>query len=207
MDLTPFLSCLSSVCFGVALVTARIGLRFIDARSGAAVSIPSATALFALATPFMFDVGSFNLGAALWFAVVGLFFPALVTILTFRSNETLGPTITATVSGTAPLFALPAAAFLVGESVPQKAAIASLAIVVGVGLISWKGGSARGGAVPLEITSFAPGQRPQCPLMPLCVDRHSGFLLDRLGPTMPEGSTAVDEDDVETLPRRLHAVG
>ena len=147
MDLAPFLSCLSSVCFGVALVTARIGLRFIDARSGAAVSIPSATALFALATPFMFDVSSFDLGAALWFAVVGLFFPALVTILTFRSNETLGPTITATVSGTAPLFALPAAAFLVGESVPQKAAIASLAIVVGVGLISWKGGSARGGAV------------------------------------------------------------
>ncbi len=137
----------SSFCFGVALVTGRIGLRSIDARSGAAVSIPTATLLFALASPFMFDATDFSATAALWFAVVGLFFPATVTLLTFRSNETLGPTITGAVSGTAPLFALLAAGLLLGERIPVSAAVASAAIVVGVALISWKQNAVRPGFV------------------------------------------------------------
>ncbi len=41
----------SSLWFGVALITSRIGLRSLDARSGAAISVPTATLLFALATP------------------------------------------------------------------------------------------------------------------------------------------------------------
>lgn len=137
----------SSFCFGVALVTGRIGLRSIDARSGAAVSIPTATLLFALASPFMFDATDFSATAALWFAVVGLFFPAMVTLLTFRSNETLGPTITGAVSGTAPLFALLAAGLLLGERIPVSAAVASAAIVVGVALLSWKQNAVRPGFV------------------------------------------------------------
>jgi len=80
----------------------------------------------------------FSIGAALWFALVGLFFPALVTLLTFRSNEQLGPTVTSAVSGTAPLFALLAAGLIIGERVPARAAVAALAIVAGVGVLSWK---------------------------------------------------------------------
>ena len=137
------LAILSSLCFGVALVTGRIGLRSLDARSGAGISIPTATALFALATPFAFDAEGFTVQAMLWFAFVGLFFPAVVTILTFRSNETLGPTVTGAVSGTAPLFALLAAALLLGESIPAQAAVASVAIVAGVALISWKQSAVR----------------------------------------------------------------
>ncbi len=147
MSIALPLAVLSSFCFGVALVTGRIGLRSIDARSGAAVSIPTATLLFALASPFMFDATDFSATAALWFAVVGLFFPAMVTLLTFRSNETLGPTITGAVSGTAPLFALLAAGLLLGERVPLSAAVASAAIVVGVALISWKQNAVRPGFV------------------------------------------------------------
>ncbi len=147
MSIALPLAVLSSFCFGVALVTGRIGLRSIDARSGAAVSIPTATLLFALASPFMFDATDFSATAALWFAVVGLFFPATVTLLTFRSNETLGPTITGAVSGTAPLFALLAAGLLLGERVPLSAAVASAAIVVGVALLSWKQNAVRPGFV------------------------------------------------------------
>ena len=134
------LAILSSLCFGIALVTGRIGLRSIDARSGAAISIPTATLLFVVAAPIMVDSSGFNIGAVLWFAVVGLFFPAVVTLLTFRSNETLGPTVTSAVSGTAPLFALLAAALLLGETIPAKAGIASIGVVIGVALISWKRG-------------------------------------------------------------------
>jgi len=128
---------LSSLCFGIALVTGRVGLRTLDARSGAAISIPTATLLFVVAAPFALDLDGFSVAAALLFALVGLFFPALVTLLTFRSNEQLGPTVTSAVSGTAPLFALLAAALIIGERVPAQAAVAALAIVAGVGVLSW----------------------------------------------------------------------
>lgn len=141
------LAVLSSLCFGVALITGRVGLRTLDARSGAAISIPTATLLFALAAPFALDFEGFSVEAALLFALVGLFFPAIVTFLTFRSNEQLGPTVTGTVSGTAPLFALLAAGLLLGERVPAQAAIASVAVVAGVGLLSWTRSPVRPGCV------------------------------------------------------------
>ena len=137
------LALLSSLCFGIALVTGRIGLRSIGPRSGAAISIPTATLIYALAAPFLFDGSGFNVSAAAWFATVGVFFPAVVTLLTFRSNEVLGPTITSAVSGTAPLFALLAAGLILGETIPAKAAIASAGVVLGVALISYRRGDIR----------------------------------------------------------------
>lgn len=131
------LALLSAVCFGVALVTGRVGLRTLDARSGAAISIPTATILFAVATPFALDVSGFSVEAALWFAAIGLIFPALVTLLTFRSNEELGPTVTGAVSGTAPLFALLAAGLFLGEKIPIEAAVAAAGVVIGIVMLSW----------------------------------------------------------------------
>ena len=72
----------SAICFGSALVSAKVGLRALDARSGAAISIPTATVLLVLAAPFALDVSGFTVAAALIFAAVGIFFPALVTLLT-----------------------------------------------------------------------------------------------------------------------------
>lgn len=140
------LAVLSALCFGVALVTGRVGLRTLDARSGAAISIPAATLLFVLAAPFVFDSSGFNLGAAVVFAVVGLFFPAVVTILTFRSNEQLGPTVTSAVSGTAPLFALLAASLLLDEAVPAQAAAAAAGVAAGIFLLSWNPDAVRPGS-------------------------------------------------------------
>ncbi len=137
------LAILSSLCFGIALVTGRVGLRALDARAGAAISVPAATVLFIVAAPFALDISGFNARAALLFAAVGLFFPALVTLLTFRSNETLGPTVTSAVSGTAPLFALIAAAVFLGEKVPTAAAIAAVAILIGIAVLSWDPSASR----------------------------------------------------------------
>ena len=138
------LALLSAVCFGVALVTGRVGLRTLDARSGAAISIPTAAAMFAVAAPFTLDFSAFHVEAAIWFAVIGLFFPAVVTLLTFRSNEELGPTVTGAVSGTAPLLALLAAGWFLGETIPLEAAVAAVGVVAGIVLLSSK----RGAGVP-----------------------------------------------------------
>lgn len=138
---TPLLLAIASaVCFGLGMVTARIGLRVLDARSGAAISIPAAAVLFVIAAPFTITISSFHLSAALIFAAVGLIYPALVTLLTFRSNEELGPTVTSAISGTAPLFALLAAALFLGERVPPQAAVAALAVAAGIALLSWQPG-------------------------------------------------------------------
>jgi drug/metabolite transporter (DMT)-like permease len=135
------LALLSAVCFGVALVTGRVGLRALDARAGAAISIPTAAAMFAVAAPFTLDLSAFHAGAAIRFAVIGLFFPALVTLLTFRSNEVLGPTVTGAVSGIAPLFALLAAGWFLREKIPVEAAVAAAGVVIGIVLLSSRRGT------------------------------------------------------------------
>ena len=54
------LAVLAALCFGIGLVTARVGLRSLDARAGAAISIPIAAVLFAAAAPFAIDFSSFS---------------------------------------------------------------------------------------------------------------------------------------------------
>lgn len=129
---------LSALCFGAALITAALGLRSLDARSGAAISIPTATLLLIAAAPFALDFSGFSWPAALVFAVVGLFFPVVVTLVTFRANRELGPAVTGAVSGTAPLFALLAAAVLLREEVPAKAIVAACGVAAGVAMLSWR---------------------------------------------------------------------
>lgn len=138
------LAVLAALCFGAGMISSRIGLRHVDARTGAAISIPTATLLFVIAAPFTVELSAFSLVAALIFALVGLFYPALVTLLTFRANEELGPTVTSAISGTAPLFAMLAAALLLGEQIPPQAAIAALGVAAGVALLSWRPGAAQG---------------------------------------------------------------
>ena len=126
----------SAVCFGTAIVTSRFGLRWIDARAGAAISIPSATLALIAASPFVLDLSGFVFQAALLFGVVGLLFPVSVTLLRFEATRLLGPTITGSIVGTAPLFAIGAAALWLDEVVPGRAALATLGVVVGIGLLS-----------------------------------------------------------------------
>lgn len=133
----------STLCFGGGLITARIGLRNMDARAGAALSVPTAMVLFVLASPFALDLAGFSVQAALVFAVVGLFFPAVVTMLTFRATALLGPTIASSISATAPLFAITTAWLLLGERVPAKAAVSVVGVVAGVAILTWRAGEAR----------------------------------------------------------------
>ncbi len=136
---------LSTLCFATAMITSRVGLRGLDARAGAAISIPTATVLLLCIAPFVLDLSAFDAGAALVFALIGLFFPASVTIMTFRSNHLLGPTLTSAIACTAPLFAVAAAALFLGEKVPAQAAVSVLGAVLGVALLSWRRGAVRAG--------------------------------------------------------------
>ena len=101
-----------------------------DAPSGAKVSIPAATLLFWLLSPLV-DLAGWQAAAIGIFALVGLFFPAAVTLLTFEANRRLGPTVTGTVGSAAPLFAVLGAATFLGEPLGVRELLATSIIVLG----------------------------------------------------------------------------
>jgi drug/metabolite transporter (DMT)-like permease len=140
---TPSIACaaLAAALFGTALVTTHSGLRYLDALAGARISIPAAAALFWFIAPFR-DLSGWAPAAAAIFALVGVFFPAAVTLLTFVANQRLGPVIAATIGSTAPLFAVLGAALFLGERLGAGEASAVVIIVAGSMLLSRREGAA-----------------------------------------------------------------
>jgi len=132
------LALFASACFGLALVMTQFGLRYVQAAMGAAVSIPTTAILFWVLSPFLLDVNAWQLQAAAIFAFVGLFFPAIVTLLTFEANQRMGPTVAGAVGSTAPLFAVAAAILFLGEKLTVRGAFATMTIVAGIAALSWQ---------------------------------------------------------------------
>jgi drug/metabolite transporter (DMT)-like permease len=130
---------------GAAMVTTRLGLRYTTPLAGAAIGVPSTTLMFWCLAPFLLDMGGFSLAAAGIFALVGLFFPAAVTLLTYTGNQRMGPTITSAISCTTPMFALSGAILFLGEALTAGNVLGTAVIVLGMLALTWSGGArARG---------------------------------------------------------------
>lgn len=105
----------SATFLGAGVVTAQLGLRTVEPLSGAAISVPSFTLLFLLASPLLLAGEPVVWRGLPIFMAIGLFFPASLTLLTFASNRALGPVITSTLGNLAPLFAVALAVVLLHE--------------------------------------------------------------------------------------------
>jgi drug/metabolite transporter (DMT)-like permease len=138
------LALFASACFGLALVVTQFGLRHVEAADGALVSIPLMAVLFWALSPAVLDFAGWEGAAAAIFALVRLFFPAVVTLLTYEANQRMGPTIAGAVGSTAPLFAVGAAVLFLGERLTPVAAAATLAVVAGIVTLSWQPKAATG---------------------------------------------------------------
>lgn len=134
----PALALLSAACFGAALVVTHFGLRYASSYTGAKISLSTSFLLWWALAPFLLDVSGWHAGAATLFAIVGLFYPGAVTVLTNESNRLLGPTLTGTVSSTAPLFATAFAVLMLGEQLTLRIAAGGVTIVAALILMSWR---------------------------------------------------------------------
>ena len=126
----------ATIFLGGGLVLTQFGLRHIHPLSGAAISIPSFTLCFLLASPFLLHGETIVWSAVPIFAAVGLVFPALLTLITFSSNRALGPVVTASLGNIAPLFSVLLAVVLLGEPLRFWQFAGLLTIVAGVLVIT-----------------------------------------------------------------------
>lgn len=132
------LAVLAAMAFAGALIVTNLGLRHASPYRGATISLTTSFVLLWAAAPALLDLSAWHLGALGLFALVGLFYPAIVTLLTYESNRTLGPTMTGAVSSTAPLFAIAAAVLVLGEPLTVGVGVGGATIVAALFLLAWR---------------------------------------------------------------------
>jgi drug/metabolite transporter (DMT)-like permease len=135
----PALALLSAACFGAALIVNHLGLRHATSYVGARISLSTTFVLWWVLAPVLLDLTLWHAGAALIFAVVGLFYPGAVTVLSNESNRLLGPTLTGTISSSTPLFAIALAVLVLGEKLTLPIAAGGLGIVAALVVMAWRG--------------------------------------------------------------------
>ncbi|HSI02056.1 MAG TPA: DMT family transporter [Reyranella sp.] len=140
MSAAALLALAAAVCFAWGQVLIQFGLRTVPSWRSPIYSIGGSAVLAWLFAAVFVDWQQFHLEAAAIFAGVGLIFPVVVSILSVRSNEKLGPAVASAAGNVAPLFAVLGAILFLGER-PGPGQFAGLALVVsGVVLLALRGG-------------------------------------------------------------------
>jgi drug/metabolite transporter (DMT)-like permease len=137
-DLTPILLALGAAgLFGVSTVTAKRGLMVVDAQTASLVVIGTVVAIYLVTAPlWMRSQDWFTKG--FWiFVLNGFVHPFLSMYMALEATARTGPTIAATFSATAPLFAALTAIAFLGESINTWISLGTIATVVGVMALSW----------------------------------------------------------------------
>jgi len=138
MDASVAYALAASALLGAGVVLANIGLRYVDSARGALIAIPATTALYWALALFLLRTDHFSAPALVLFVIVGVVFPALVTLLGYESNRLAGPTVTGTLSSTTPLFAALGAVVFLGEALTPAVMAGTAAIVLGVVALTWR---------------------------------------------------------------------
>ncbi len=158
MLLPPALLALSSAaCLGGALVVVHFGLRHVPSHTAARISLTTTALLWLLLAPVLLDLSAWHAAAAAIFALVGLFYPAAVTVLTYRSNRLIGPTLTGAISSTTPLFATALAVAFLGEHLTPGIAAGGFVVVGALVMMAWRPGTRFpiGWSIALPLSSAA----------------------------------------------------
>jgi drug/metabolite transporter (DMT)-like permease len=138
MTLAILFAFASATLLGTGVVTAQFGLRYVEPLSGAAISVPTFTLLFLFLSPLVLAGEPVVWHGLPIFIAIGLFFPALLTFLTFASNRALGPVITSTLGNLAPVFAVTLALVFLHEPLRHLQLLGLVIAVIGAVVITMK---------------------------------------------------------------------
>lgn len=86
-------------------------------------------------------LSSVNSASILIFVVVGFFQPGLTRLLTYKGIDALGVALTDPIRATTPLFSAMMAILFLGEDITLAVVVATLMIIAGITLLSWRAGS------------------------------------------------------------------
>ncbi|HSS65902.1 MAG TPA: DMT family transporter [Gammaproteobacteria bacterium] len=137
------LSLAAAFLFATGIQFARIGLEHVDSRTATLTQIGAASVLYWIAAPFLVEAWYFASPAIVLLAAIGLFRPFLSANLAMAGTRLLGPTLSSTLSSTAPLFGVLLGVLVLEESLSLAVVSGALGIVLGVACLSWKGDVAR----------------------------------------------------------------
>jgi drug/metabolite transporter (DMT)-like permease len=131
----------AAFCFALALILTQFGLRTMPSwRSPLYSILGSAAVAWPLALPLV-DWQTLDWRAVALFAGVGCIFPVMVSILSVRSNEKLGPAVAGAVGNVTPLFAVLGAVLFLGEHLLLLQLVGLAMVVGGVALLALRGGA------------------------------------------------------------------
>lgn len=125
----------ASFCFALGLVLTQFGLRHITPTAGASISVPSTMVMFLLLAPWTISIGQWNATSLVIFVAAGIFFPAIVTLLNFAANKSIGPNLTGALGNLSPALAVAIAVSVLGESLNLIQLIAIVAVCIGVAML------------------------------------------------------------------------
>jgi DME family drug/metabolite transporter len=86
-------------------------------------------------------LSSLTSASILIFVVVGLFQPGLTRLLSYKGIDALGVAITDPIRATTPLFSAMMAIIFLGENLTVPIIVATLTIMAGITLLSWRSGA------------------------------------------------------------------
>ena len=127
--------------FALHNVLAKKALRYSNPATGVISSL-LINIVFLWGMSFLFvPLSSLTSAAILIFVAVGFFQPGLTRLLTYKGIDALGVAITDPIRATTPLFSALMAIVFLDEQVTLAIVVATLMIIAGITLLSWRSGA------------------------------------------------------------------
>lgn len=128
----------AAILFAFGNQSSRMAMHYTDSQTATLYQIAIGTAFYWLASPFYLQMEYWTSPVLPLLAAIGLFRPILSANLGMAGTRILGPTISSTLSATAPLFGVGLGIFLLAESLSWEVALGTGGIVSAIVILSWR---------------------------------------------------------------------
>ena len=137
------LALIAAVLFAFGDQCSRVAMRYTDSQTATFFQIGVSTTLYWLISPFYLEMSFWSSPVLPLLAAIGLMRPLISANLSMAGTRILGPTISSTLSSTAPLFGVALGVVLLAETLSWEIVLGTAGIVFAVAILSWRRASSR----------------------------------------------------------------